>query len=254
MTSLCALRSSLCALPCLPLLAAVNFRDPVLWAVMIGWVLSVVLHEFAHGLVAYWGGDYTIRMRGGLTLNPLQYIHPVNSILLPLAFLLMGGVPLPGGATYVRRDLLRNRAWMTAVSLAGPAVNFALFAVLLLPMHPTVGWLHPPADPSAWTPAEQFLAVLATLQFLTGVFNLIPVPPLDGFNAVSPYLSPELQARTRDPQFANGALIVLFVIFLAVPGMFQRVYDAQQSLMMRTGLGPLIEGMTVAINAVLHGQ
>src|SRR3954465_3801689 len=102
------------------MLAAVDFANPLLWAVFIGWILSVVLHEFAHGVVAYWGGDYTIRERGGLTLNPLQYVDPVGSLLLPIVFLILGGIPLPGGVTYVRTDLLRSRAWSAMMSLAGP--------------------------------------------------------------------------------------------------------------------------------------
>src|SRR3954469_9534118 len=104
------------------MLAAANFQNPLLWAVLIGWILSVVLHEFAHGLVGYLGGDYTIRERGGLSLNPLQYVHPIYSLLLPAIFLVLGGVPLPGGATYIRHDLLRSRWWDSAVSLAGPAM------------------------------------------------------------------------------------------------------------------------------------
>ncbi len=109
------------------MLATVDLKSPLLWALLIGWILSVVLHEFAHGIVAYWGGDYTIRERGGLTLNPLQYIDPVMSIALPALFLLMGGIPLPGGATYIRNDLLRSRLWQSAVSLAGPAMNLLIF-------------------------------------------------------------------------------------------------------------------------------
>src|SRR5438067_10238941 len=105
------------------MLSAVNVQNPLLWAVLIGWILSVVLHEFAHGLVAYVGGDYTIKERGGLTLNPLQYVDPLMSIVLPAIFLLMGGIPLPGGATYIRRDLLRNKLWNSLVSAAGPAMN-----------------------------------------------------------------------------------------------------------------------------------
>src|SRR5689334_21045736 len=109
------------------MLADVDFANPMVWAILVGWIISVVLHEFAHGLVAYLGGDYTIRERGGLTLNPLQYVNPTMSILLPALFLLMGGIPLPGGATYVRRDLLRSKEWQSAVSLAGPCMNFLLF-------------------------------------------------------------------------------------------------------------------------------
>src|SRR5438477_5260304 len=108
-------------------LAAVDFQSPLTWAVVIGWIMSVVLHEFAHGIVGYLGGDYTIKERGGLTLNPLQYIDPVNSILFPAIALILGGVPLPGGVTYIRRDLLRSRAWSSAVAIAGPLMNFIIF-------------------------------------------------------------------------------------------------------------------------------
>src|SRR4051812_46444423 len=121
------------------ILAAADLNRPITWALVIGWIMSVVLHEFAHGLVGYLGGDYTIKERGGLTLNPLQYVDPVNSILLPIVFLLMGGIPLPGGVTYIRRDLLRSRLWDSGVALAGPAMNIILFVLLVMPFHPKVG-------------------------------------------------------------------------------------------------------------------
>jgi len=139
-----------------PLLASVDFQSPILWAIIIGWILSVTLHELAHGVVAFLGGDYTIRERGGLTLNPFKYMDPVVSIILPLFFLLMGGVPLPGGVTYVRRDLLRSKLWETAVSLAGPATNFVLFLLCVLPFHNRFGWIHPPPLVAEWTPTQLF--------------------------------------------------------------------------------------------------
>ena len=98
--------------------------------VLIGWLLSLCLHEFAHAFVAYQGGDYTVKEKGYLTFNPLKYTHPVYSLLLPLLFLAMGGIGLPGGAVYIERWRLRGPRWETAVSLAGPAMN-ALVAVIL---------------------------------------------------------------------------------------------------------------------------
>src|SRR3954447_14960501 len=115
------------------MLAVTDFANPMLWAVIIGWIFTVILHEFAHGVVGYLGGDYTIKERGGLTLNPLQYIDPLNSLVFPAIALLLGGVPLPGGVTYVHRELLRSRAWSSLVALAGPAVNFILFLLCALP-------------------------------------------------------------------------------------------------------------------------
>src|SRR5438045_3163598 len=152
-------------------LAVTNFSSPLFWAIMIGWILSVTLHELGHGVVGYLGGDYTIRERGGLTLNPLQYIDPLNSLLFPAIALLLGGIPLPGGVTFIRRDLLRSRAWSSLVALAGPAVNFVLFLLCALPFHPKVGWIQPELDLSAVTTAQQFLGAMAKLQLLTMFLN-----------------------------------------------------------------------------------
>src|SRR5512140_3283657 len=98
--------------------------------VLIGWVFSLTLHEFSHALVAYRGGDFTVRAKGYLTFNPIKYTHPVYSILLPLLFLLMCGIGLPRGAVYVETWRLYSRKWETAVALAGPISNL-LLAILL---------------------------------------------------------------------------------------------------------------------------
>src|SRR5512142_2165373 len=97
---------------------------------LIGWMFTLCLHEFSHALVAYYGRDYTVRAKGYLTFNPLKYTHPVYSIVLPLLFLVMGGIGLPGGAVYIEKWRLRSRAWVTAVSLAGPSANLLLAIVL----------------------------------------------------------------------------------------------------------------------------
>jgi Zn-dependent protease len=195
------------------MLAAVDFQNPLLWAILIGWILSVVLHEFAHGLVAFWGGDYTIRERGGLTLNPLQYIDPLMSIVLPVVFLLMGGVPLPGGATYIRRDLLRSKAWETAVSLAGPAMNLLLFLILCAFIHPRSGWVDYTLPVEQWTLAQKFVSAMAFLQLFAVLLNLVPVPPLDGFQAIAPYLPLDLRLKLSTPPWNT---MLFYAYFLAL--------------------------------------
>src|SRR5437879_3045146 len=181
----------------IPLAIALN--NPVTWAVIIGWIFSVVLHEFAHGLVAYWGGDYTIRERGGLTLNPLAYIDPLNSLILPTVFLLMGGIPLPGGVTYIHRDLIRSRGWNSAVSAAGPAMNFILFILLALPFHPALHLIDTHVGIDDYHPWQILLAGLAQLQMIAVVINLIPIPPLDGFQILAAYMDDETRVKLTTP-------------------------------------------------------
>src|SRR5512133_27249 len=98
--------------------------------VLFGWLFSLCLHEFSHALVAYYGGDTTVRENGYLTFNPLRYTHPLFSLILPLLFLVMGGIGLPGGAVYIERWRIRNRLWLSAMSLAGPLSNL-LIAIAL---------------------------------------------------------------------------------------------------------------------------
>jgi Zn-dependent protease len=154
--------------------------------VVIGWVFSLTLHEFMHALVAYRGGDYTVREKGYLTFNPIKYTHPVYSILLPMIFLLLGGIGLPGGAVYIETRRLRSKWWVTAVSLAGPASNLVL-AILL----GTFLRFAPVSMEGIW-PA---LAFLAQLQVTAALLNLLPVPPFDGYGALRPHLSWEWQER-----------------------------------------------------------
>ena len=219
------------------LAATVDFSNPMIWAILIGWILTVVLHEFAHGIVAYWGGDYTIRERGGLTLNPLQYVDPVMSIILPAVFLLMGGVPLPGGATYVRRDLIRNRFWQVATSAAGPAMNFILFLLLVLPLHPRFGWVDLNAPTSTLTNLQVFCGAMAVLQLFAVLLNLLPVPPLDGFQMIAPFLPEDLRSRLMTPPTSTVIFVVLFLFLInsGIPGRMLRW--ALQNLMELLGLG-----------------
>lgn len=202
-------------------LAVPNFQDPLFWTIMLGWIASVVVHEFAHGIVAYWGGDYTIKERGGLSFNPLQYIDPVGSLLLPAIFLLMGGVPLPGGVTYIHRDLLRSRAWDAMTSLAGPAANFLLFLLLALPFHPALGLIDPASLENEQMNAGQIvLGTLALLQIISCMINLIPIPPLDGFQAVSVFMDPETRQKFASPTANIFGLVILFGVVLRVPELF----------------------------------
>ncbi len=174
--------------------------------VLVGWVFSLTLHEFSHAFVAYRGGDYTVKDKGYLTFNPLKYTHPVYSILLPLVFLLLGGIGLPGGAVYIETWRLYSRKWQTAVSLAGPISNLFLAVVLGVFLR-----FAPVTESGIWPG----LAFLALLQVTAALFNLLPVPPFDGFGAIRPYLSREWNERMAD--FSQISMWVVLALFWYVP-------------------------------------
>ncbi|MCX6081576.1 MAG: site-2 protease family protein [Chloroflexi bacterium] len=174
--------------------------------VLIGWIVSLTLHEFSHAFVAYRGGDYTVRDKGYLTFNPLKYTHPVYSILLPLVFLLLGGIGLPGGAVYIETWRLYSRKWVSAVSLAGPISNLVL-AILL----GSFLRFAPLSADGIWPG----LAFLALLQVTAAIFNLLPVPPFDGYGAIRPHLSDEW--RGRMDAFAQISMWVVLAVFWYLP-------------------------------------
>jgi Zn-dependent protease len=156
--------------------------------VFSGWIVSLCLHEYGHAIVAYRGGDTSVREAGYLTLNPLKYSHPMLSIGMPLIFLALGGIGLPGGAVYIQTERLRSRAWRSAVALAGPAATLLFGLLMVSPF-----WLNwydfmTPANEPFWSA----LAFLGFLQISSLVFNLLPVPPLDGFGALAAWLPSSL--------------------------------------------------------------
>jgi Zn-dependent protease len=173
--------------------------------VTVLWVFSVCLHEFGHAWAAYQGGDYTVKDKGYLTLNPIRYAHPVYSLLLPIVFMIMGGIGLPGGAVYIERHLLRSKAWDTWVSLAGIAMN--LWMVFLIGACFKFGLLKD--DPQSLGSVS--LGFLLQLEISAIVLNLIPIPPLDGFQAIAPWLPPDV----RDKMFAMSNMGP-WILFLAI--------------------------------------
>jgi len=174
--------------------------------VLLGWIFSLCLHEFSHAIVAYYGGDTTVREKGYLTFNPLKYTHPVFSMVLPILFLLMGGIGLPGGAVYIERWLIRDRYWLSAMSLAGPAANL-LFAIVL----GIILRVSPVTHSGIW-PGISFLLVL---QISAVLFNLIPLPPFDGYNAIEPFLGSGI--RMQIDRFRDVAIWVILLAFWFVP-------------------------------------
>lgn len=175
--------------------------------IITGWIVSLCLHEFGHALAAYFGGDTSVGEAGYLTLNPLRYTHPLLSIVFPLLFLLSGGLGLPGGAVYIRTGDLRSTRWEALVSAAGPLGTLLFCVVISIPFYfDWFGWVTE-ANLYFW-PA---LAFLAFLQVTSLLFNLLPIPPLDGFQLLATQFPPALRQQLLG--FGNIGFFLLLVLF-----------------------------------------
>ncbi len=171
-----------------------------------GWVTSLCIHEFGHAVVAYFGGDTSVRDQGYLTLNPLKYTHPFYSLVIPLIFMLSGGIGLPGAAVYINRFALRNAWWDRLTSAGGPIGTLLFIGLTVWPF--ALDW-------RVWVTAENFffwpaLAFMGFLQVTALIFNLIPLPPLDGWGIIAP--SFPWETRVRISQYGSFSLLLLFVL------------------------------------------
>jgi Zn-dependent protease len=173
-------------------------------------LFSMTLHEAMHAFVSYWLGDDTAKLQGRLTLNPIKHIDPFLTILLPLLLALMGG-PIFGGAKPVpfNPDRVRYDEWGAAlIAIAGPLTNlviaFVMFGVYVL--------LGAPQDGIG----AQILttAVLVNLGFF--IFNIIPIPPLDG-SRVLYALAPEFVRRGMEMIERFGIMLVFLLVIVASP-------------------------------------
>lgn len=194
-------------------LAMIRFT-PLVLAALMAWILCVCVHEFAHALVAYIGGDRTVKAKGYLSLDPTRFIDPMFSLLIPAVVLMMGGLPLPGGAVRIDDSSLKSRKWGLYVSAAGPASNFILFLIFGFATRILAGRAEfVEYGYSNWV---YFCGMMAYLNFIATLFNLIPCPPLDGYRLIEHRFSPETQWKLRQPQVAFGLFGALFLVFAVV--------------------------------------
>ena len=173
-------------------------------------IFSMVLHELAHGYVAYFLGDTTAKEDGRLTLNPLRHLDPVMSVILPMIMYLMGGVVF-GGAKPVPVDSsrLKGGKWgMALVALAGPLTNFLLALIAFLAGNYLESM---PGIGGEIVSTVAGSCVLINLGFM--VFNLIPIPPLDGSRVIYP-LMPDFVQEWMERMERIGIVIVYMLILL----------------------------------------
>ena len=202
--------------------------------VCFGWIFSVCLHEFGHAVVAYFGGDTSVKDKGYLTLNPLKYTHPVYSLLLPILFLLMGGIALPGGAVYINHRRLRNRWWESAVSAAGPFASAVVTILLALPFG--LGWTTPSFEHWIWPS----LAFLVLLEIASVLLNLLPIPPLDGYGIIEPWLPRKTQIQLN--KFSQYGIWIIFALLWYVQPLNQLFWNWTYSISDFLGVPPQMAG------------
>jgi Zn-dependent protease len=173
---------------------------------VIAVIVGITLHEFSHAAVASLQGDQTARAQGRLTLNPLAHLDPLGSIALIVAGFGWGR-PVP-----VTPSRLRNRRFgHVLVGLAGPAANFVLAIVSVVALR------------IAYRPADltfdvnftlRLLDTLVAVNVILGVFNLLPIPPLDGSTLLSILLPPSRQNIVRFLE-QYGVFLLLALLILA---------------------------------------
>lgn len=189
------------------------------------WIVSLCLHEYAHARTALHSGDISVGAKGYLTLNPLKYTHALLSIVLPVVFVMMGGIGLPGGAVFIERGRIRGRWKHSLVSAAGPLTNVLFAAVCTAPF-----WLH--ALDGVPLEFRFALAFLALLQVSAAILNFLPVPGLDGYGVIEPWLSDGVK-RQVEPFAPFGLLFVFALLWL--PSVNQVFFDVVDAVL--RGLG-----------------
>jgi len=179
-------------------------------------LISLVVHELAHGFVASWLGDQTARREGRLTINPLVQLDTWGTIALVVTFIGSGGSFFFGWAKPVPVDpraFADPQRGMMLVGAAGPLANFCLALIAAGLVWLTYTW-------SAFV--AEALALAFLLNVVLGVLNLLPIPPLDGSRVLGGLLPRSLYARWTDlDRFGNYVFMGLLVVMLAAPQVFQ---------------------------------
>ncbi len=215
----------------------------VLLFVLAGWVVSLCLHEFAHAYTGFRAGDHGVEARGYLTLDPRRYTHPFLSIVIPLIFVLIGGFGLPGGAVWIDHAAIRNRVKETMISLAGPLTNVAFLLVALIPFWAGAGrgqgffYVRPGSVTGGHLDFWGALAFLAFLQLIAGVLNLLPIPGLDGGNALQPWLNYEWR-KAYATMAPYGLVVILLLLWSPTVNrvFFDTVYHVGNAIGLPTDL------------------
>lgn len=178
-------------------------------------LFSMTLHEAMHGFMAFWLGDDTAEREGRLTLNPIKHIDPILTIGLPVMLAIIGA-PIFGGAKPVPFNPARLKydEWGAAlVALAGPATNFIIAFIAFA----SATLMRVDVTDFAYTGLNDlFLSLLVTVNLGFFVFNMIPIPPLDGSRVIYA-LAPEFVRRGMEKIEQFGLIFIFAIVLLASP-------------------------------------
>jgi Zn-dependent protease len=207
-----------------------------IWAIPL--VTAITLHEAAHGLAAHLLGDHTAWWLGRVSLNPLKHVDPFGTILLPGILLLLHAPFLFGYAKPVPvnfRALRSPRRDMVLIAAAGPIMNISLAIVAALGFH-IVGYL--PATTAQWLADNLNNAVI--INVVLAVFNLFPLPPLDGGRILVGLLPKRVAASVAELE--PYGLVILMALLIVLP-----LLSAQSGVDLRF----ISHGLTIATRAII---
>jgi len=197
---------------------ASGFRTLILS--IIPFLLAISVHESAHGYVAYRKGDFTAKMLGRITMNPIRHLDPLGSIMVPIILAFSGAGVIFGWAKPVPVNAFNfknPRKDMMFVGLAGPVSNFLLAAVLAFVYRILLFF---PGQEILWgnrigEPLTIMLILSIKISIYLGVFNLIPVHPLDGSHILEGLLPPE-QAKAYSRLSQYGSIFLILLLFTGI--------------------------------------
>ncbi|GAA3741329.1 site-2 protease family protein [Salinactinospora qingdaonensis] len=208
---------------------------------MGGWLVCLALHEFGHALVAWSCGERALRGSGYLRLNPFRFSEGFANLLLPVVIVLLGGFGMTGPTAYLDRTAVAGRLRRSAVALAGPLVSLALAVALWAGVKALI--------PDGFTTDNWAIAGLIYLCFLNltaALVSLLPLPGLDGFNAIAPYLPQRAAAWAQARPTAIFGTVAVFAV-LWFPPVHTALLSLMFSLMELLGINQNYVGFAQAL-------
>ncbi len=182
-------------------------------------IMSIVIHEVAHGYSAYLLGDNTARLSGRLTLNPIKHLDPFGSVILPLLLLLTGSGFIIGWARpvpYNPNNLRNGRMGNFIVAISGIAANIIIAIIFgfLIRFAPMLGIPAYNPDPLFLSPFYSIASIIVEMNLVLALFNIIPIPPLDGSKILFSFLPARLHFIEDFLERWGIFILLFFIIFI----------------------------------------